>query len=308
MEEVILLLSTEFETLTPGTGFRSTPSNPLPQLPTLRHQLLRRFDPQNQADERRALALDLEFLPYALVAAKGAVERFIEAQEDLVRQAFPEGSTCTERRQLDWWELGHAIDSFLDAAVKTQDAMIKYWRARFTPDLPRSLNDLMKGHRAKLPRPILRNVEAYWEKSGKLVRTYRDCSQHFAIVASEVDATPSASGGFAVRALLANNPEAKSTFLLKYYDPEVPAFQFLEVHFRNLLSFAYSQTRMMLFEDDPEAGQLTGQWFRISKRIGGASDPWYKMFSREEFHRRIEEFQAELDQREWPQQVAPGSE
>lgn len=300
-----LLMASEFQIPPPGREFRSTPSNLLPHLATLRYQLLRHYDRKKEAEKRRAKFIDLEFLPYSLNAAKGAVEDFIRVQEGLVREAVLKDESYTGRRHLDdWWKLAYTVDNFVEASVRTQDAMITYWRERYACTLPKGLNEVVKDKkrcRAKLPEPVLRDLDAYWERSGGLVRDYRHLSQHHAIVASEAEAVPGGSRGHVVRCFLPNNPEQTSTRRRKYQDPEVPAYPFLSQHFVYLLAFAYGQTRMMLLPDDPEAAQLVGHQFRVPKLLGAEGDTWYRMVSREEFHEEIERVQRLLDKRKWHQ-------
>jgi hypothetical protein len=144
-----LLLSVEFQApAPPPEKFQSTPSNLLPHLATLHHQLLRNYN-QNKEDEeakRRAKFIDLEFLPYSLNAAKNAVENFIGIQEELVREAFRNDESFTGRRHLDdWWRLAYTVDSFLEASVRAQVATIMYWgAARYKCSLKGSLDRLQK--------------------------------------------------------------------------------------------------------------------------------------------------------------------
>src|SRR5437667_3248798 len=102
-------------------------------------------------DQFRTLFYDLELLPYTLGLCWYAVTELARMQDELSKafsdEAFKEstihglGDEARDR-------MTYAIDAFLDAARRSQNAVIHYLRRWLGKQLPLSMNKLVKAMRA----------------------------------------------------------------------------------------------------------------------------------------------------------------
>ena len=144
----------------------------LPHLPLLINQLSGRPD----SERRLIIARQLEKLPHALSAAWYAFSQFIAAQNALV----PQGRRHVPFRPLVWTldpqehdQMSFFLDSFLDAARRTQNAVIPYLAQALSLSLPKSLSDLVKKLEAGktcLPEEVKSLLIGYWVTNGRRLK------------------------------------------------------------------------------------------------------------------------------------------
>ena len=116
----------------------------LPNLGLLRHQL----EESIPKDQFRSTYFYLELLPYSLGATFQAFMDFTEAERELVSSLVSmldssPGPIAIGAGGRD--KLSYRIDSFLEAARRTQNAVIPYLSKSLSISLPSSLADLVKG-------------------------------------------------------------------------------------------------------------------------------------------------------------------
>jgi hypothetical protein len=148
--------------------------------------------------------------------------------------------------------LGSVIDHFLEAARRIQDALISYIIRGLQISLPLSMSDVVKrldANKVSLPEEVSMPLLSYWERSGRLLKEYRDLSQHSAITASEPRVLINKEGVAGISFIIANNPETKSSKSLRFTEPEIPAFMFIRTQFYHLVSITDEITRALI---DPE--------------------------------------------------------
>jgi hypothetical protein len=167
--------------------------------------------------------------------------------------------------------LAFAIDAYLDAAHRAQNALVPYIARVFARSLPSGISDLVKsiqtGKRsidAKLDALLIR----YWGETGGRLKDYRDLAQHFALVSSDVRVFFIDSQPHTFLAL-PNNPEVKSPAALRYRDPIVPAYKYCRDSFLALFRLAYETTYVLARRLGP-LEQLTMLWMPKDPIIGGA--------------------------------------
>jgi hypothetical protein len=222
----------------------------LPHLGELDSHLL----PEMSSSNYRGDVMRLEMLPYALTAMQAAFYQCVETQgrifTRLEQRGLETGVTLhlLEERE----ELGFAVDSFLETAVRCQNALIPYLevgcRATLPKSrkLPKSLADLVpKIERGdidlgKIPNDL---VTGHWKAHGKRLRAYRDLSQHFAIVSSDPRVFRGSDGRLFLYLLLPTNPEAKDPARLQYENPHVHAYMYIRDYFHRLFGIVYHLTR-----------------------------------------------------------------
>jgi hypothetical protein len=247
----------------------------LPHFPALNHKLAadRNRDDPNYIDFQWRLAC----LPYSLAATYAAYARYAAATREMVMAHEHQvmkglfGLAPSDTR-----EACFAIDSFLDAGRRTQNALTTILEAATRQNLPNSLNDLMKGltkGKYSLPEEILKLLSTYWDRVGKQLKAYRDIAQHHALIASNVTLFRSEAGFVGVNMLLPSNPEVKSTSELVWGRPPVHAQRFIREQFRHLLGSTYYLTKLLSEALPGKPGQLVGAYprepFTLGKQIGG---------------------------------------
>lgn len=131
-------------------------------------------------DQFRTLFYDLELLPYTLGLCWHAVIELARIQDEFSKafadEAFKDatihglGDEARDR-------MTYAIDAFLDAARRSQNAVIYYIRRHLGKQLPLSMNKLVKGIRAgsiQLPEGLQAGILKYWDEHGLRLKQYRD--------------------------------------------------------------------------------------------------------------------------------------
>jgi hypothetical protein len=245
----------------------------LPHLNVVQHWYL---SPISEDNERfRSSYFDLELLPYALGGTWHALSEFAGIQRELVERTPPEqleglalfGLAADERDRLSYM-----FDNFLDAARRSQNAVIHYLSRGLKLSLPASMNDLIKRLRDEQfefppgPRKVLLE---YWDRFGGRLKDYRDLSQHHALVTSDARLVRSAEGRVGVYLLLPSNPEVKSAGKLKFGDPEVHALPYAKREFKALVESLDWLTKWLLGERTKQQRQIALTVFRDPAVLGG---------------------------------------
>lgn len=213
----------------------------IPNIGLLRHQL----EAGIPADQFRSSYFALELLPYSLGATCQALFDFIQEERHLVEQTFAIDSNVRTIHAIGRGgrdKLSYRIDSFLETARRTQNAVIPYISKALSVSLPMSLSDLVKKTESgtvELPDKIKSDVLGYWTAHGKTLKDYRDLSQHHALVASEVRIFHSSEGKPAIYISLPNNPDQKNPANHVFDNPTIQAFYYMRDEFLWLIRFVY---------------------------------------------------------------------
>jgi hypothetical protein len=234
----------------------------IPELRDLQQYLTRRRPPESFAapEEIGAEVFRFEMLPYALGSARQAVVDLArlqrEAVEETVRRAAaisgatpPAGVGVYSLGPENWEPMSRAVEQFLDATRRAQNALADYISAAILQSLPQSLTGVVEGlERGKLTLPdaIRERLISYWKDHGRRLKDYRDLSQHHALVAS--DARVILEPGATPRVFLAipNNPEEKSYRRLSFQKPTVQALPYILLELVELLRVTRSVARDLL--------------------------------------------------------------
>jgi hypothetical protein len=218
----------------------------------------------------------LSILPYCLAATYRAYLRFAAEARTLVE---------THRKELSVGRLGlaasqvyglcFAIDAFLDAGRRSQNALIPYLIEGFKRSLPESFNDLVKRIEADptlLPEPLAKVLLDYWTGSGKTLKFYRDISQHHALVAESTTLFCDSAGKVGLQTLLPNVSNDSKLSNLSWGNPPVHAQHFLKHQLRQLVGTTHFVMRILcdLVPGEPAAGG--GMYFRNPMKIGSQID------------------------------------
>jgi hypothetical protein len=232
----------------------------VPQVPRLRYQftadLLQRLDElAKNFDRLRHVTAGLELLPYCLGAASLAMFDLARNQITIVaaKAASENPGTTSELAEAQRNLLAYRLDCFLDAARRSQNAIIPYLR-RAGPqlNLPKSLADIVKSltnGTLALPEPFRSDTLDYWKKYGATLKSYRDLGQHYIIVGSSPKVVVPRSGKPALHFCLPNNPNARPINKLQYDNPQVHVQQFVIDQFASLLAYCYTVLEHLV---DPE--------------------------------------------------------
>jgi hypothetical protein len=230
----------------------------LPQVARLRGQLcISLLDQLDAQDALRKALLQLEFLPYALGATCFAVLELARTQSAAVAAiaAHEAPNSETALSEPERSQLCYQLDGFLDAARRTQNALIPYLRHATDrgATLPKSMPDLVKSlgaGRVVLPPALTSLIVDYWNSHGRTLKAYRDLAQHHAIVASEPRVRVSNEGTAGIYFSLPNNPATKSPSALSYEDPQIHVQVFVIEHFFRLLQFCHQIANALIDPND----------------------------------------------------------
>ena len=131
----------------------------LPQVARLRFQLCpHRLQDREDFEGFRRVALQLEYLPYALGAASYAVFELARVQLAVVsaKASAEKPGSVSELNEGERNLLGYLLDSFLDAVRRAQNGLVPYLRRRFpSTSLPKSLRELAERLQKPVARPII---------------------------------------------------------------------------------------------------------------------------------------------------------
>lgn len=240
----------------PEPNYPGRPPN-LVHLPLLQTHLRKRAEDRGPSEEgpeadnlnRRALEADLERLPYCLNGCFDATEqlgaRFREVAASQRLAPLPsQGHNYTLLlTPEDTYPLAYAVDAFLDAARRAQNAIVPYLTRTLRTSLPASLAGLAESSgRRSLTEPLDEIIKNYWTASGKLLKDYRDLAQHHAVASTEARIVVRHGSAALIYLALPNNPAAKKLTELAYRDPVVLAHPYCVTAFIALFAFAYDVT------------------------------------------------------------------
>jgi hypothetical protein len=218
--------------------------NLLPNIGILKTQL------NKNITEDRILAshYSLELLPYSLHATYQAFFDFVQAERDLVNTTFSqnsdkEGTYLIGPAGRD--KLAFKVDSFFEVARRTQNAVIPYISRALSTSLPQSLNELVKrieSGKLVLPEKIASDLIGYWQHHGIKVKAYRDFSQHYGLVISDVRIFCSCEGLPAIFLELPNNPEERNPSKHIFGEPAIQALSYMQQELCWLIRFCNEVT------------------------------------------------------------------
>ncbi|MEK7727866.1 MAG: hypothetical protein AAB354_05590 [candidate division KSB1 bacterium] len=229
----------------------------LPQVTRLKYQYCSSLI-NNTGGFRRANAA-LEILPYSLGNAALAM---FELTRDQIAIASAKASvespnTISELQESQKNLLGYRLDAFLDAARRTQNAIIPYLRQNFPKlSISKSLTGVienLRNDKLQLPEQVRSQIIDYWDCYGEKLKSYRDLGQHYMIVATEARVFIPTEGTPALIFCLPNNPDTRPLENLSYTNPQVHVQQFVQDQFLNLLAFCYSILENLLKPNVPAA-------------------------------------------------------
>lgn len=197
--------------------------------------------PMEDFEKHRRATLELEQLPYCLGATCYSLLELVTTQNitvahDLVRSQEAGGIHVLRPYERD--RMGFLIDSVLEAARRTQNALLPYINRGKKLTLPTSMNAAMNRleEQPHLLGAELRDLLlSYWHTDGLSLKHYRDLSQHHALVSSDARTFVSADGHPSIYLVLPNNPECKSLGQLRYEQPYVHAVPYLYEQFFQLV-------------------------------------------------------------------------
>lgn len=234
---------------------------PIPHLDALRSRLrslvlnvperLAAHDPsEDQLLEERVLNLQLEQLPYNLRAATDALAR-LEHGLNLLAASAGHGIaesgmivlTAQQTAPVAW-----AVDAFLDASRRAQNAVMPYIKKTFRRPLPSSLHDFVRDidrHRA-IPNTVRSLVTEYWFGGGKVLKEYRDLVQHHVVLASDGCVQVFPDRAPKIQLLLPTNPGNKKLTDVVYDEPFVHVGPYCRTAFVSLYDFSCRLVYLLL--------------------------------------------------------------
>lgn len=210
----------------------------VPSIPRLQFQLA---PPMEQSDEYSKVQLQLEQLPYCLGATSFALLELHRTTRVTVARLLPGGEPAGVIHVISpdlRDRLAFLVDSVLEAARRTQNALLPYLSRGLRLSLPSGLGDLVADlQKAKISLPVgIRDVLIeYWEKHGLRLKQYRDVSQHHAVISSDVRLFRGSDGSPGIYFVLPRNPEEKSASKLDYEEPSIHVLSYLTAEFFNLM-------------------------------------------------------------------------
>jgi hypothetical protein len=241
----------------------------LPHLSVLIYKLM--ADCQKDDKKYTAKQWDLQQLPYSLRATYDAYLRFAEGCRKLAA-SLDSNSNRLILTPAHTYEISFAIDSFLEAGRRTQNALISYLGKALKLSFPSSFHEFQKKLRAdkyeEFPQVMREFLLNYWDSHGKKLKDYRDIAQHHALVASEVTLFRNDEGVVGIVLLLPSNPESDSAAKIVWGQPKVHAQKFLREQLKYLIWVAHVVTKMLVDAIPGEAMQLLGNYPRNEQKIG----------------------------------------
>jgi hypothetical protein len=222
----------------------------IPHLAELRSELRLRYGTDNK--KTRVNEGYLEQLPHALTSAACSLLQTFRAEHRAISNVLQrpdkreEGIVYAfELEEYDRDAILFAVDSFLEAAARAQNAVTWYLGKTLSLSLPISFSDVAKDV-TQLPSQIGLLVQQYWQASGKRLRTYRDLSQHYAVPSTEGRVYVLPSGEARIHVVLPNNPEVKSIAELTYGEPDINAYEYMRNSYVQLYQFLFDMTGHLL--------------------------------------------------------------
>ena len=227
----------------------------------------------------------LSILPYCLAATYRAYLRFAAEARALVethKKELSAGRFGVAASQT--YGLCFAIDAFLDAGRRSQNALIPYLSEGLKRGLPESFNDLVKRIEANstlLPEPLAKVLLDYWTGSGKTLKFYRDISQHRTLIAESTTLFCDSTGTVGLQTLLPNVSNDSKLSNLSWGNPPVHAQHFLNHQLRQLVGTTHFVIRILcdIVPGEPTAG--CGMYFRHPMKIGSQVDGYVPQTAQE---------------------------
>jgi hypothetical protein len=201
--------------------------------------------------QRGDLASQLDQLPYALSGAYLAVSECVHVVAAIADAHTPLGNEFAVVPEARRFHLGFKVDNFLDAARRAQNAVLPYWSRALRLSLGKSLSgvaELALAGRSPLPEELQRVLVKYWQQHGGVVKAYRDLSQHFAVIISDVRVLRERTGQRDLRvfAALPTDPTVTSADRLAYSGPVVLAMDFVVEELQELVRFVSASLKPLL--------------------------------------------------------------
>lgn len=271
----------------------------LPNLGQLRHQI----ETATPLERARATYFHLELLPYSLGATYQALLDFVAAEREVIRAAEATGAGIKAIQAVGAGgrdKLAYRIDSFMEAGRRTQNAIIPYISKTLSVTLPSSLDDLVKRLQGRnppeLPAKIAADLVGYWTNHGKMLKAYRDLSQHYTLVASEVRLFPGEDGEPLIYITLASNPEERNPADLIFDNPEVHAYRYMLEQMQWLIRFCHEITTALVVPPEGNVRAVSATiMFRTSLQFGpGVKMTGQRLVSVDDVQQTIQNFVAGL--------------
>jgi hypothetical protein len=169
-------------------------------------------------------------------------------------------------------QLCFAVDHYFDGSRRSLNAVNVFLSKTLKISVPSSFSKLIKrlnSDKIKLPERILTLVLNYWNSDGRLIKAYRDLSQHFAVISSDARAFLSPDGKILYYLLLPNNPEEKNPTKFCYEDPRIDAFPFIFESYKKLYEFIFELTHILFSYTSNEGTETVPVIFKSPLRLGG---------------------------------------
>lgn len=210
------------------------------------HRLQDNLIPEMEEEEYRSTVFHLEMLPYSLMATQNAFHNCISTHKDILEEMEARGlddNTTLHLSPVERERLGFPIDSFLEAARRTQNALRPYLSKTLKLSVSKSMSALVKNietGKTDLGEVLNDIVSGYWRTHGKRLKEFRDLSQHYTVVSSDARLFRSDEGKLILYFLLPNNPEVTKPAKLIYDNPPVHAYLYVREQFIKLVGVIYS--------------------------------------------------------------------
>jgi hypothetical protein len=199
--------------------------------------------------------LNLFQFPHALAAAFDALCRLEAAQANLAQSRISRGPSKPGQIEMilndeEAYAVNFAIDTFLEAAVRSQDGALGYVSRIFglknPPDsLRTAVERLKKASLRGIPAKVCGCIVDYWERGGRQLRDYRVLSQHYGVVTSDLRLYFAADDQPLLYLALPSRPEVQRPAKFIYDSPIVLAFPFCSESFLNLLRWIFTLAELI---------------------------------------------------------------
>jgi hypothetical protein len=215
----------------------------------MRRPVAQALSNEGDLERQRVFELEIEQFDYHLRAAYAAL-RDLEGQAGTVVTSAMWTGLDPNTTSVRVIQVGGdaalsaswAVDRFLDALRRAQNALVPYLIRTFRTSLPQSMSRLAtmfaEEHR-RVPSAVRDLITDYWRRSGSRVKDYRDFAQHHAVVASDMRVAILPSGERALYLVMASNPERKSLKHLVFNSPYIPALPYCRHAFIDFFFFSY---------------------------------------------------------------------
>jgi hypothetical protein len=192
--------------------------------------------------------LGLLQLPHAIAGAFDAIARLETAQIGLVGRLTGSpgvGQTAIQLIERDKaFPLVFAIDSYLESAVRMQDGIWHYVKSALGVG---TIGGRLNAAATMLAKRTVRGVSddlrectlAYWRDGGERLRSYRDLSQHYGVIASDVRVALTSDADPLIYLALPSDPTQRKPSHFHYDDPIVWAYPYCRDTFLQLVRWIY---------------------------------------------------------------------